>query len=140
MRGSAGRPSFRWTTPFGIFMMRQFIKSIPDSLIEAARIDGSSEFMIFWRIVFPLAKPAVAVLAILSFTSSWNSFLWPMLVAVDDQLWTLPVGIASVNDSFFKDYGVTMAGASVAAVPMIVLFLLLQRYFVKGLTAGAVKG
>ena len=127
-------------TAFGIFLMKQFIQSMPDSMIEAARIDGSSEFMIFWRIIFPLSKPAVAVLAILTFTSSWNSFLWPLLVAVDDHLWTLPVGIASLNDNFFKDYGMTMAGAAVAAVPMIVLFLFLQRYFLKGLTVGAVKG
>jgi multiple sugar transport system permease protein len=128
------------TTAFGIFLMKQFLQSVPDSVIEAARIDGSSEFMIFWRIIFPLAKPAVAVLAILSFTSSWNSFLWPLLVAVDDQLWTLPVGIASLNSNFFKDYGLTMAGAAVAAVPMIVLFVALQKYFIKGLTVGAVKG
>lgn len=127
-------------TAFGIFLMKQFIQSMPNSMIEAARIDGSSELMIFWRIIFPLSKPAVAVLAILSFTSSWNSFLWPLLVAVDDHHWTLPVGIASLNDNFFKDYGMTMAGAAVAAVPMIVLFLALQKYFIKGLTVGAVKG
>lgn len=125
---------------FGIFLMKQFVQGLPTSLIEAARIDGASEFGIFWKIIFPLARPAVGVLAILSFTSSWNSFLWPLIVAVDDQLWTLPVGIASINESFFKDYGLMMAAAAVAAIPMILLFLSMQRYFVKGLTVGAVKG
>ena len=107
---------------------------------DAARIDGCNELMIFWRIIFPIAKPAVAVLAILTFTSGWNSFLWPLLITVDDDMWTLPVGLASLNDNFFVDYGLTMAGAALAAIPMIALFLGLQRYFLKGLTIGAVKG
>ena len=127
-------------TAFGIFMMKQYIQTIPTSLIEAARIDGGGELMIFWRIIFPISKPAIAVLAIFSFTGSWNRFLWPLLVTVDYRMWTMPVGLASLNDSFFRDYGLTMAGAAVAAVPMIVLFLGLQRYFLKGLTLGAVKG
>jgi multiple sugar transport system permease protein len=127
-------------TAFGIFLMKQFMQGIPTSLIEAARVDGCNEFMIFWRIIFPIAKPAVAVLAILSFTSNWNNFLWPMLVAIDYDLWTLPVGLAGLNDNFYKDYGLTMAGAAVAAIPMIVMFIALQRYFLKGLTVGAVKG
>ena len=127
-------------TAFGIFLMKQFIQTIPGSLIEAARIDGCHEFMIFWRIVFPIAVPAAAVLAILSFTSSWNNFLWPLLVTIDNDMWTLPVGLASLNDNFFTDYGLTMAGAALAAVPMIVLFIALQRFFLKGLTIGAVKG
>jgi len=127
-------------TAFGIFLMKQFMQTIPSSLIEAARIDGAGELTVFWRIVFPVAKPAVATLAILSFTASWNTFLWPLLVTVDNDMWTLPVGLASVNDSFFRDYGLTMAGAAVAAVPMIVLFIALQRYFMRGLTVGAVKG
>lgn len=127
-------------TAFGVFLMKQFISTVPDSLIEAARIDGCSEFMIFWRIIFPVSKPAVATLAILSFTSNWNSFLWPLLVMVDNRRWTLPVGLAGINDNFFADYGMTMAGAAGAAIPMIVLFLTLQRYFLKGLTLGAVKG
>jgi len=127
-------------TAFGIFLMKQFIQSIPTSLIEAARIDGCGELMIFWRIIFPISKPAVALLAILTFTSGWNNFLWPLLIAVDDDMWTLPVGLASLNDNFFVDYGLTMAGATLAALPMIVLFLALQRYFLKGLTVGSVKG
>ena len=127
-------------TAFGIFMMKQYIQRIPSSLIEAARIDGCSEWRIFWWIVFPVCKPAAAVLAILSFTSSWNSFLWPLMVMIDNRMWTLPVGLASVNDSFFRDYGLSMAGAALAAVPMIALFLMLQRCFLRGLTVGAVKG
>lgn len=127
-------------TAFGIFLMRQFMQSIPNSLIEAARMDGCHEFFIFWRIIFPLCKPVVAVLAILSFTSSWNNFLWPLVVGVDTDMWTLPVGLSSINDNFFKDYGLAMAGAAVAAVPMILLFLALQRYFLKGLLVGSVKG
>ena len=127
-------------TAFGIFMMKQYIQGIPSDLIEAARIDGCGELRIFWRIIFPISKPAVAVLAILTFTSSWNSFLWPLIVTIENNMWTLPVGLASVNDSFFKDYGLSMAGAAMAAVPMIILFLALQRYFLRGLTVGAVKG
>lgn len=127
-------------TAFGIFLMKQFIQTIPTSLIEAARIDGCHEFMIFWRIVFPLSIPAVTTLSILSFTSSWNGFLWPLLVTVDNDMWTMPVGLASIEDNFFTDYGLTMAGAAVAAIPMIMLFLGLQRFFLKGLTIGAVKG
>jgi len=127
-------------TAFGIFLMKQFIQTIPTSLTEAARIDGCHEFMIFWRIVFPLSIPAVTTLSILSFTSSWNGFLWPLLVTVDNDMWTMPVGLASIEDNFFTDYGLTMAGAAVAAIPMIMLFLGLQRFFLKGLTIGAVKG
>src|SRR5690606_37502439 len=92
-------------TAFGIFLMKQFIQGLPGALIEAARIDGCSELGIFWKIIFPLTAPAAAVLAILSFTSSWNSFLWPLLVTVDNQRWTLPVGLSSLNDNFFADFG-----------------------------------
>jgi multiple sugar transport system permease protein len=125
---------------FGIFMMKQYVQSIPSELIEAARIDGAGEMYLFWRIIFPVTKPAVAVLAILTFTSSWNNFLWPLLVTVDNDMWTLPIGVASMNDSMYSSVGLTMAAAAVAAAPMIVLFLSLQRYFLKGLTVGAVKG
>ncbi len=125
---------------FGIFMMKQYVQSIPSELIEAARIDGAGEMYLFWRIIFPVTKPAVAVLAILTFTSSWNNFLWPLLVTVDNDMWTLPIGVASMNDSMYSSVGLTMAAAAVAAAPMILLFLALQRYFLKGLTVGAVKG
>ncbi|MAE63646.1 MAG: sugar ABC transporter permease [Phycisphaeraceae bacterium] len=127
-------------TAFGIFLMKQFIQTIPGSLIEAARIDGCHELMIFWRIVFPISIPAVTTLGILTFTSSWNGFLWPLLVTIDNDMWTMPVGLGSIEDNFFTDYGLTMAGAAVAAIPMIMLFLGLQRFFLKGLTIGAVKG
>lgn len=125
---------------FGVFLLRQFMLTIPSELMEAARIDGASEFGIYWRIMLPLSKPGLATLGILTFTSSWNSFLWP-LIAVQKSAWfTLPVGLKTLQDQNLVNYGLLMAGAAVAAVPMIIVFLSFQQYFVKGLTLGGVKG
>lgn len=125
---------------FGVFLLRQFMLTIPNELMEAARIDGASEFGIYWRVMLPLAKPGLATLGILTFTSSWNSFLWP-LIAVQKSAWfTLPVGLKTLQDQNLVNYGLLMAGAAVAAVPMIIVFLAFQQYFVKGLTLGGVKG
>jgi multiple sugar transport system permease protein len=124
---------------FGVFLMRQFLLTIPDELIEAAKIDGASEWRIFWNIVVPLAKPAMAVLGIFTFVLMWNSFLWPIIVLNDKDLFTLPVGLKTLQDANLADFKLLMAGASIAAIPMIVFFLMFQRYFVKGLAMGGVK-
>jgi len=125
---------------FGIFLMRQFFQSIPDEVLESARVDGASEFKILRRIIFPLALPGIATLAIFTFLGAWNDFLWPLLVTSSDQVRTLPVGVALLARKNTINWGDTMAGTTIAALPMIVVFIVLQRRFIEGLTAGAVKG
>ncbi len=127
-------------TAFGVFMMRQFISTLPTSLFEAARLDGCNEWQTFTHIVLPLVRPAVAVLGVFVFTSSWNDFLWPLVICNRRDMWTLPVGLASLKNEFNVDVPLMMAGATFAALPMIALFFALQRHFVSGLTVGAVKG
>jgi multiple sugar transport system permease protein len=124
---------------FGVFLMRQFLLSIPDELIEAAKIDGASEWTIFWKVVVPLAKPAMAVLGIFTFVLIWNSFLWPIIVINDENLYTLPAGLKTLQDANLASFKLLMTGATVAAVPMVIFFLMFQRYFIKGLTLGGVK-
>jgi len=125
---------------FGIFLMRQYLQTLPREVEDAARVDGADEWQVFWRIVLPLAKPAVATLAIFMFMRSWNIFLWPLIVLRDGARYTLPVGVATLQGEFSTNQGLVMAGAAVAAVPMIVFFLLFQRYFLGGLRVGALKG
>jgi multiple sugar transport system permease protein len=125
---------------FGIFLMRQFFQSIPDEVLESARCDGASEFRIIRSIVFPLALPGMATLAIFTFLAAWNDFLWPLLVTSSDEMRTLPVGVALLARRNTINWGNTMAGTTLASIPMIVVFLVLQRRFIEGLTAGAVKG
>ncbi len=125
--------------PLGVFLLRQYMLGIPRSLLDAARIDGCREFAVYWRIVLPLSLPALGTLAIITFTAHWRDFLWPMLVATDDSMKTLPVGLASLVGQFNTDYGAQMAGALLSVLPVIVVFLSLQRYFIRGLTAGALK-
>lgn len=125
---------------FGIFLMRQFLASIPDEILESARVDGASEFKVLRSIIFPIAAPGMATLAIFTFLGAWNDFLWPLLVINSDQLRTLPVGLALLQFKNQINWGNTMAGTVVTSAPMIVIFLLLQRRFIEGLTAGAVKG
>ena len=124
---------------FGIFLMRQFLKSIPDEILESARIDGASEWRILRSIVFPLAAPGMATLAIFTFIGAWNDFLWPLIVTNSDEMRTLPVGLALLARRNTVVWGQTMAGTVVAVAPMVVVFLVLQRRFIEGLTAGAVK-
>jgi len=124
---------------FGIFLMRQFLRSIPDEVLESARIDGASEWRILRSIVFPLAGPGIATLAIFTFIAAWNDFLWPLIVTNSDAMRTLPVGLALLARRNTVVWGQTMAGTVVAVAPMVVIFLLLQRRFIEGLTAGAVK-
>jgi multiple sugar transport system permease protein len=125
---------------FGIFLMRQFLTSIPDEVLESARVDGASEFKILRSIVFPIAAPGMATLAIFTFLGAWNDFLWPLIVISSDQMRTLPVGLALLQQKNMINWGNTMAGTCVTAAPMILVFLALQRRFIEGLTAGAVKG
>ncbi|HEY3023827.1 MAG TPA: carbohydrate ABC transporter permease [Actinomycetota bacterium] len=125
---------------FGIFLMRQFLASIPDDILESARVDGASEFTILARIVYPIALPGMATLAIFTFLGAWNDFLWPLLVTNSDQVRTLPVGLALLARRNTVNWGDTMAGTALTAGPMILVFLVLQRRFIEGLTAGAVKG
>lgn len=132
-------------SPFGVFLMRQFMQSIPDELLDAAKIDGASEFGIFWRVVVPLSAPALAALSIFVFFNAWNNFMWQLLMAKDNAMMTLPVGVSylarvPVGDKVLLDLGLLMAGGSFGAIPMIIFFILFQRYFVQGILVGAVKG
>jgi multiple sugar transport system permease protein len=125
---------------FGIFLVRQFARAIPDDLIEAARIDGASEFRIFLTIVVPLLGPVLTTLAIFSFLGSWNDFMWPLIVLTDDALHTLPVALAGLSREHVQDSELMMAGSVVTVLPVLVLFLALQRQYMAGLMAGGVKG
>jgi ABC-type glycerol-3-phosphate transport system permease component len=125
---------------FGIFLLRQFIRTIPDEILDCARVDGASEFAILRKIVFPLAVPGLATLAIFTFLSAWNDFLWPLLITQTDQMRTLPVGLALLARRQEINWGDTMAGTAITALPMIAVFLVLQRRFIEGLTRGAIKG
>jgi multiple sugar transport system permease protein len=124
---------------FGIFLMRGYLRSIPDEILESARMDGASEWRILRSIVFPLAVPGMATLAIFAFLGAWNDFLWPLIVTSSDEMRTLPVGLALLARRNASDWGTTMAGTIIAAAPLILVFLVLQRRFIEGLTAGAVK-
>jgi multiple sugar transport system permease protein len=126
--------------PFGVFLMRQFFLGIPDELIDAARVDGASEARIFVQVVMPLAKPALATLAILTFLGSWNNFLWPLVVATSEDKYTLPVALALYSTGQNQiNFGLLLAGAVVVVVPVLVVFLLLQRFFVQGVAMTGIK-
>lgn len=127
-------------TPLGVFLMRQFIGGIPDELLEAAMIDGAGHVRIFWSIVMPLCRPALATLCILTFLGSWNSFLWPLVAALSDDMYTLPVALSlfAVGQNGTQ-YGLLMAGAVVIIMPVLVLFIALQRYFVEGIAFTGIK-
>ena len=129
-------------TAFGIFLMRQNMLSIPDELIDAARIDGSSEFGIYWRIVTPLVRPALGALAVITFVLNWNSFLWPLVVLRSRDLFTVPIGLNLLQLYFASEETIPLqlAGATLSSVPVIVVFAFLQRYFVQGLALTGIKG
>jgi ABC-type glycerol-3-phosphate transport system permease component len=124
---------------FGIFLMRQFLRAIPDEILESARMDGASELRILRSIVFPIALPGMATLAIFTFLGAWNDFLWPLIVTNSDEMRTMPVGLALLARKNASNWGDTMAGTVLTAAPLIVMFLILQRRFIEGLTAGSVK-
>ena len=131
----------------GIFLMKQSIQSLPSSLMDAARIDACSEWRIFWKIVMPLSKPVLAIIGITSFMAGWNAFFWPYLVAQSREMLTLQAGLSSMMGAgatglppSTNDLGMVMAGATLAAIPMIVVFFLFQKYIVQGITVGGMKG
>lgn len=123
-------------SPIGIFMMRQFISSLPTELIEAAKIDGASEMGIFWQIIIPLSKPGMAALGIFTALGAWNSLLWPLVVLRSTEMHTLVVGLATIQGQFVVNYGLVMAGSVLTILPMLVLYVLFQPYFVEGLRLG----
>lgn len=126
--------------PIGVFIMRQFADSVPDELLEAARLDGASEFAIFFKIFLPLVGPAIATVAIITFLNSWNYFLWPLIVAQNQDTYTLPVGLAVASQGAKStDYGLLLAGAIVVLLPVLILFLFLQKYFVQGIAGTGIK-
>jgi multiple sugar transport system permease protein len=127
-------------TVFGIFLVRQYARSIPDELLEAARIDGAGELRIFFQIVLPMLKPVLVTLTIFTFMAAWNDFMWPLIVLTDQAHYTLPVALATLSREHVMDVEMMMAGAVVTVVPVLLLFLALQRYYIQGLLLGSVKG
>ncbi len=126
---------------FGVFLMRQFMMGVPRDLLDAARIDGAGEWRIFWRIVLPLSKPALAALGIFQFLASWNNFLWPLVALTDESKYTLPVALATFAIGQNKaDYGLMMAGSVALVAPVVLVFLLLQRHFTQSITMTGLKG
>ncbi len=125
---------------FGIFLMRQFMHGLPSELLDAARIDGASEPFIYWRIVLPLSKPALAALGLLTFIGSWDSFVWPLIVLNNEDLYTLPLALGSFAGEFVTNSAAIMAGATISILPLVVLYVSLQRYFVSGIAMTGLKG
>ena len=125
---------------FGVFLMRQFIMGIPDELLDAARVDGAGEYYIFWRIVLPLCGAPLATLAILTFLGSWNSFLWPLVAALTQDMYTLPVAVALFSTGQqVSNIGLQLAGAVIVVAPVIVIFIVLQRFFTQGIAMTGIK-
>jgi len=125
---------------FGIFLVRQYARSIPDELIEAARLDGAGELRIFFTIILPLLKPILATLAVFTYMAVWNDFMWPLIVLTDQENYTLPVALASLAREYAMDIEMMMAGAVVTVLPVLLMFVLLQRYYIQGLLLGSLKG
>lgn len=126
-------------TPFGIFLLKQYIEKIPIELENAAKIDGANEIYIIKNIIFPISKPVLVVLAIFTFLSNWNSFLFPFLFTNSEEMFTLPVGLAFFFGKQSIDWGQLMAGASIAAIPMIIIYLIFKKQIIKGMLYGALK-
>ena len=125
---------------FGIFLVRQYVQSIPDGLLDAARVDGAGEWRIFATIVMPLARPVLVALAVITFLGTWNDFLWPLVILADQDRYTLPVALANLFGEHVQEPEVMMAGSVLTVLPVIVLFLCLQRYYIEGMLGGALKG
>jgi arabinosaccharide transport system permease protein len=126
--------------PIAIFFFRQFLQSIPKDIIDAGRIDGASEYGIFLRLIFPMMKPALAAMAIFIGMTSWNNFLWPLLVLTDSAKFTLPIGLTSLMSPYGNNYMLLISGAVMSVIPIMVLFFSAQKYFIEGMSTGAVKG
>jgi len=125
---------------FGVFLMRQFIATLPSSVLEAARVDGASHFRVYINIIVPLIAPALAVLAIYVFMGEWNDLIWPLIVAQSEDMKTIPVGIASMRMVHHPKWGLMMAASTLAFLPIFIVFLFSRRRFIEGMTAGAIKG
>jgi len=126
-------------TGFGTFLMKQFFEGVPDDLLDAGRLDGLNEFQVWWQVAMPLVTPALSALAIFTFLGNWTAFLWPLIVITDRNLYTLPVGLASFSGEFQTEWEMVMTGASVATIPTILVFLLLQRYIIRGIALAGLK-
>jgi multiple sugar transport system permease protein len=125
---------------FGIFLIRQYALSIPDDLLDAARVDGASELRIYRSIVLPTIVPILATLAIWTFLATWNDFMWPLIVLSDQARWTLPVALANLSGERVQDTELMMAGSVLTLLPVMIVFLFLQRFYIQGVMLGSVKG
>jgi ABC-type glycerol-3-phosphate transport system permease component len=124
----------------GVFLARQYLLGVPNEMLEASRIDGASEWSIFWWIILPIAKPITATMAILFFSASWKDFIWPLLVVNDDKMFPVSLGLPSLIGPYTQEYGAAMAGSFMVTLPILIIFLIMQRRFIEGIMAGAVKG
>ena len=131
-------PTVGW--PFGVFLMKQFSENIPGELLEAAKIDGAGETRTFTQIVFPMIKPGIGALAIFTFITAWNDYFLQLIMLNDTNVLTISLGIAKLQSELSTDYGLIMAGASLGSIPIIIIFLMFQKFFTRGITMGAVKG
>jgi len=127
-------------TAFGTFLMKQFFEGVPDDFLEAARVDGLNEFTIWWKVAMPLVTPAVSALAIFTFLGNWTAFFWPLIVTTSNELYTLPVGISSFSDAQDTKWEMIMTGAAIGTIPTLLVFLLLQRFIVRGVMLAGLKG
>lgn len=125
---------------FGMLLFRQSMMQVPDDLLEAGRIDGCTEFGLYWNIVLPVSRPMIGAFCLIAFMGSWNSFLWPQIILHSQENFTLPIGLNQMVGLYQQEYGVLMAGTFMSILPVVVLFFILQKEFISGLTAGAVKG
>ena len=131
-------PTVGW--PFGVFLMKQFSETIPNEILEAARVDGAGELKTFFSVVFPMIKPGIGALAILTFVNTWNDYVLQLVMLTSEEKWTLPLAIANMQGEMSSDFGLIMAGAALASIPIIVVFIAFQKYFTQGIAMGAVKG
>jgi multiple sugar transport system permease protein len=127
-------------TPYGIFLMRQFMNAVPDELLNAARIDGASEPRLFIQVVLPLVAPSMAALGIIQFVGNWSNLLWPLVVTTKPDLYTIPVGLATFSGEYERNFGVQNAGAFIATIPVIIAFLFFQKYIIEGISLTGLKG
>ena len=126
--------------PFGVFLMKQFSETIPNEILEAARVDGAGELKTFFSVVFPMIKPGIGALAIFTFVNTWNDYFLQLVMLTSEEKWTLPLAIANMQGEMSSDFGLIMAGAALASIPIIVVFIAFQKYFTQGIAMGAVKG
>ena len=131
-------PTVGW--PFGVFLMKQFSETIPNEILEAARVDGAGELRTFFSVVFPMIKPGIGALAIFTFVNTWNDYFLQLVMLTSDKNWTLPLAIANLQGEMSTDFGLIMAGAALAAIPIVAVFIAFQKYFTQGIAMGAVKG